>query len=99
MMLTLEGEILPGDVSSADRENMKEKDNPVDPEGPIFVVSKSCEIDFGIKPPRSLEEIRLDLKRQRREMRRRQEAREMERLRELRRHMIAAQKEWEDRAR
>jgi hypothetical protein len=73
--------------------------NTNEPEGPIFVVSKSCEIDFGIKPPRTLEAIRLDLKHRRREMRRRQEEREMERLCELRRQMIAARKEREGRAR
>lgn len=72
--------------------------NTDEPEGPIFEVSKSCEVDFGVKPPRSLAEIMLERKRQRRERRRRQEERELERLRELRRQMIAAQKEWEGRA-
>ena len=67
-----------------------------DPVGDVFEVSKSSDIDFGMKRPRSLEAIRLDLKRRRREMRRRQQEREMEHERELRRRMLAARKEWED---
>ena len=67
-----------------------------DPVGDVFEVSKSSDIDFGMKRPRSLEAIRLDLKRRRREMRRRQQEREMEHERELRRRMLAARKKWED---
>lgn len=72
-----------------------QNDNPVDPEGPVFVVSTSCEKDFGMKPPRKLESIRSDRKRQQREMRRRQQELELDREAELRRQMIARQKEWE----
>ena len=76
-----------------------QNDNPLDPAGPVFVVSTSCKIDFGIKPPRSLEAIRLDRQHRRREMRRRQEELELEREAEMRRQVVALRKEWADRAR
>ncbi len=41
--------------------------NTNESEGPVFVVSTSCEIDFGVKRPRKLDAIRLDRKRQRRD--------------------------------
>ncbi|MGO8928083.1 MAG: hypothetical protein ACLQU3_14520 [Limisphaerales bacterium] len=72
--------------------------NANDPEL-VWEVATSSERDFGVKPPRSLEEIRLDLKQKRIARRRRQQERELEREAEFRRWMIARRKEWEDHAR
>lgn len=73
---------------------------PPDPARPddVFEVGTYSDDIYGPPPPpvRSLEAIRLDLKRKRLARRRRQQEREMARETELRRQMIARRKEWDD---
>ena len=75
------------------------KNNTNDPEDRrIWEVGTYSEDIFGPPPPpvRSLEQIRLDLKQKRIARRRRKQEREMARIAELRRQMIARRKDWDD---
>ena len=76
--------------------NQNNTNNPEDRQ--VWEVVPSFDDIFGPPPPPvcSLEQIRLDLKQKRIARRRRKQEREMARIAELRRQMIARRKDWDD---